>query len=333
MKLLNKLRACGEICEVKFFKKRVPIATTWSITNDCNYQCKYCGRWRIKTNEISTEGAMMMIGRLARSGCVRIVFGGGEPLLRKDIGGLIDFCKKSGISVSLISNGYFIADKIDEIRNVDLLELSIDGIGEICDLLRGDGAYEKILKAIKLVRERKIKTILNMVLTKYNLIHVDLIIEFAIKHNLGVMFSPVSYIHFAGKDTDSLLPDKLEFKNIVNRLMRGKKDGEPIINSISALKYMNDWPHYKKIPCYSGRAFCHISSEGDFYPCAALEGKVAAVRHDSFLNRNIEDTLKVVSDGINYCEGCWCTGTLEFNRLLSLKPTAFFTFINLIKTS
>jgi len=325
MRLSKKLKACKEIFKIKMFGKRMPLAVTWSITDRCNFQCYYCGRWKMSTQELSTDDAMALISGLANARCLRIVFGGGEPLLRKDIGLLIDFCKKKGISTGLISNGYFLAERIDEIRNIDTLALSIDGIGGVCDFIRGtSGAYENVVAAIKIARKKKIRVILNTVLTRYNLDQVDLIIEFATKHGAGVMFGPVSSIHFGGSAIDSLVPGKSEFRNIIDTLVGYKKDKKPILNSLAALHYMHDWPYYKQIPCYAGRVFCHISANGSFYPCVALEGSVTA----SCLRHDFSEVLEAVSHKTRHCNGCWCTGTLEFNQMLSLKLTALMSILH-----
>ena len=85
MKLRNKLKIAKETLEVKFLKKKIPIAVTWAITNTCNLQCRYCGRWKTNSDELSTQEAKIIIEQLAHAGCMRISFLGGEPLLRKDI--------------------------------------------------------------------------------------------------------------------------------------------------------------------------------------------------------------------------------------------------------
>lgn len=329
MRLSKKIKACKEIFRIKIFGKRLPLAVTWSITDRCNFQCQYCGRWKMNTQELSTDDALSLIEDLARARCLRIVFGGGEPLLRKDIGLLIDFCKRLGISTGLISNGYFLVERMDEIRNVDTLALSIDGKGSVCDFIRGkEGAYEKVSAALKRADKQKMRVILNTVLTRYNLSQVDWIIEFALEHHIKVMFGPVSYIHFGGSAIDSLLPDTSEFQNAIDKLIEYKKGNKPILNSLSALWYMRDWPYYTQMVCYAGRAFCHISANGRFYPCAALEGDVMT----SCVSHDFGEILKTVSRQTRYCKGCWCTGTLEFNQMLSLRATALKSILYLSAT-
>ncbi|OGX20186.1 MAG: hypothetical protein A2Y00_07085 [Omnitrophica WOR_2 bacterium GWF2_43_52] len=322
MKLRNKLKIAKETLEVKFLKKKIPIAVTWAITNTCNLQCRYCGRWKTNSDELSTQEAKIIIEQLAHAGCMRISFLGGEPLLRKDIGDLINFCKAKGISISLISNGYFVAEKISKISNIDLLELSIDGINDEANFLRGKGLYERVLTAFNYARGAGVKTVFKTVLTKYNLHHIGSILEFAVKCETGVMFGPVSSLHFANEEIKELFPDRGEFRRAIEMLMCEKKRGKPIINSMYALRYMRDWPYPHQCPCFAGRAFCHIAPNGMVYPCAALEGKIEPFVFKEYDFKNI---LRILSRADFKCDGCWCKGTLEFNYLLALKPSALLS--------
>ncbi|MCD6412115.1 radical SAM protein [bacterium] len=49
-------------------------------------------------------------------GTKRIQFTGGEPLLRKDIGKIIDYCKKLGILTTVSASGVKVKEKIKKIK-------------------------------------------------------------------------------------------------------------------------------------------------------------------------------------------------------------------------
>ncbi|MFC1632365.1 radical SAM protein [Candidatus Omnitrophota bacterium] len=321
MKLTNKLKALTAISNVKLFRKRIPLVVTWPITNRCNFQCQYCGRWQGEAEEVSTEEALAIIDQLSNLGCLRISFSGGEPLLREDFGTLIAYCKKKSITTTVISNGSLIPQKIDQLKDVDLIELSLDGAREVNDAVRSNGSFDKILLAAAVAQGAGIKVFFNAVLTKYNLDHIDCILSIGRQYNTGVLFGPVSYIHSKGVSVKHLFPRKDEFRQAVDKLIHEKRNGAPVINSMASLKYMKGWPQPKRIQCYAGKAFCHITAEGRLYPCVAMEDRFKA---SYCKGKNFKLALKNLSKG-NYCQGCWCTGTLEFNRLLAFKISALFT--------
>ena len=79
------------------------------VTYKCNAKCHYC-RW----GDTNTEGRVHQPDRyifisketLQNLNTQRIVFSGGEPLLRLDLEQIISYYKKSGVhSIVVITNG------------------------------------------------------------------------------------------------------------------------------------------------------------------------------------------------------------------------------------
>jgi len=311
--------------KVKVLGRRAPVVVTWAITNRCNYQCKYCDRWQRDSKDISTDDALAIIDQLSRLGCVRISFSGGEPLLREDLEIILNYCKEKQISSTLISNGSLVVERIKQLINVDLLELSLDGPRQVNDFARSEGAFDRTLTAAKAARDKGIKFFFNTTLTKYNLDCVGYMLDVSSEYNTGVMFGPASYIHSCSKTASSLMPGREEFYQTIDKLLYEKRKGKPVLNSASALKYMKAWPNPGKISCYAGRAFCHIGADGRLYNCVAMEQRIDA---PDCINTDFEEAFnKLFND--TFCNGCWCTGTLEFNRLLALKPSVISTFSKL----
>ena len=325
MRLKDKLKGAGSVVRFKLFGKKAPLVVTWAVTNRCNFRCSYCGRGRSHSPELMTESALGIINQLSSLGCARISFSGGEPLLREDIGELLTYCKEKKISTTLITNGSLLAERIKEVKDADLIELSLDGPSIVNDLARSEGAFVKIAEAAKMIRSLGIKLIFNTVLTKYNIKYIDFMLDFSSKNNAAVMFGPVSNIHAKNIPIENLLPKKEEFIKAIEKLICEKNNGSPVANSSAALNYLRSWPYPKKITCYAGKAFCHISSDGKLYPCVAMEDKLVTL---NCVNNGFEKAFKKMPEKIQ-CEGCWCIGTLEFNRLLACRPSALFSLWNL----
>ena len=220
MKLKNKISAVVSIIKVKFFKRKIPLAVSWSLTNRCNYRCKYCNVWEIKSKELTTKQIFSVIDELAKMGTQRMSLIGGEPLLRKDIGKIINYCKKYDFHVTLSSNGTLISKRIKEIKGTDLLKISFDGPEKIHDFMRQEGSYLDVLRAIKVAKNNSIKVMLITTLTKYNLNYVDFILETAKKFDVGVIFQPVNNIlSYSEKNIISLSPKIAKYKSVINKLI------------------------------------------------------------------------------------------------------------------
>ncbi len=79
------------------FGKKTPLEVMYRITTRCNLRCKYCGIWRQKPKEMNTEQIKTAIKEFADAGTINWAFTGGEPLLRRDLGELINFANDKGI--------------------------------------------------------------------------------------------------------------------------------------------------------------------------------------------------------------------------------------------
>ena len=135
-----------------------PINTVFlHVTKACNLRCAYCyfSAARPLPNEMRTnEFARLWHGMLA----VRphkVVFTGGEPLLRADLlellGGLRAADPDHQVLRCLNTNGHLVTGELA--RNLvglaDEVRVSIDGLAERNDKLRGRGNFEAALRALE----------------------------------------------------------------------------------------------------------------------------------------------------------------------------------------
>jgi radical SAM protein with 4Fe4S-binding SPASM domain len=125
----------------------------WRCTQACTRSCLHCG---FASNPpapdaLGTEETKRIIDEIYDFGASYLGVGGGEPLMRKDLRELISYAKKIGLKVSLLTSGYFLNSKIFEnlVRNGVRISISVDGTESINDAIRGNGAYEKAVSAMK----------------------------------------------------------------------------------------------------------------------------------------------------------------------------------------
>lgn len=298
-------------------KKRYPFSVNFIICYRCNYKCKYCNSYNQKTEEMTTEQIIKMIDELSKIGMQRLSITGGEPLLRKDIGQIIDYCKKKNIWISINSNGKLIPQKINELKNVDALLISLDGKKENHEKFRGKDSYKDVINAIKIAKQNNIAVWIEAVITKNSKEDIDFLLDLAKKLDFRCLFQPIyNYSYSANKKIiKDYSPTKENFDQIIKKLIKLKKQGEPILNSNTYLKYIiNNWPnpHLKK--CYAGRIFCGINSNGKVAPCSLL-----------FNNPNwpngteigFKEAFKRLSPF--KCKGCFCNSFIDLNFAYSLK--------------
>ncbi len=134
--------------------RKIPLSVTISCTHRCNLACAHCQSENSDTkDDISTERFLALIDEMAEAGTTRVGFTGGEPLMRKDFGRIVERCRERGLIVSVVSNGWLVKRNIDWLKGIALLFLSLDGGREAHDKIRGPGNYEKFIEAARAAQD------------------------------------------------------------------------------------------------------------------------------------------------------------------------------------
>lgn len=322
MDIFRKLRVGRKILYANLFKKYLPLTVSWAITRRCNQNCIYCGISSVQKNELDTPEVIRIIDKLASLGTERISFTGGEPLLRDDLGYIIDYAKSKGIFSAINTNGKLIAGTIDKISNASRITLSLDGPEEVYSKLRQDNSYGKVTDAIKICTSRKIPVVLTTVLSKYNLDCADFILDIAKKFNVKAMFQPVLPYMLGANRENPAMPDTEEYRKAIKALIREKRSGNKYIyNSLAGLEHLYGWPEPTPVSCWAAKLHCRIDCDGNIYPC----GHTAAPVNESPINYTELDRYSIES--INNCNQCWCAAMVEFNLIASFNIKAIFNII------
>ena len=180
---------------VRARSRRCPHTLSHLTTSRCNARCATC-LWRDATSgEADTETVAWLYRAAGRAGLVQLVVWGGEPLLRDDLGALLRVAKKSGLYVTLITNGWLVRERWSELRgSVDVLILSVDEVGSRHDDMRGlPGLYGRMDEfALSLSGDRKAPTLLiNTVLSRQNVDVLPRVAAVARRWRAGLFFCPM----------------------------------------------------------------------------------------------------------------------------------------------
>ncbi|MFA5128337.1 MAG: radical SAM protein [Patescibacteria group bacterium] len=189
----------------------LPIDCVLAVTYRCNSRCTMCDIWKLKdTPELELEQYKKLPSTLRD-----INVSGGEPFLRQDIVDLVrilhETCPKARVVIS--TNGYLtdlIKEKMREILKYAPnagIGVSIDGIGEIHDKIRGiPGGFNLATRTVKVLREELGMKNLRLAFTvsKQNVDHLSKVYD--LSRELGVQFTMAlaqsSEFFFGGKQVE-----------------------------------------------------------------------------------------------------------------------------------
>ncbi len=333
---LSKIRAGSKVLLFELARHRkeilraIPIAPKGAginVTHNCNSRCITCNMWRSKsTNELSATELQDILTQLKDVGVVGVGFEGGEPLLRNDLPQIVGKAHQLGFeSISMMTNGLLLTKKKTENliqKGVTGIGISIDGIGETHDLVRGvKGAYEKSLRALEVLvdlRDSKYPELnLHMGTILMQPTMDDFIPLVDLAHRLRVDFSlqliDDSLFCFSGIDMASLwIEEQNKLDSLINELHALKRVNSALKSCSHtrleyARRYFSD-PKQAKLPCYLGYLTIYIDAHGEVYPGCFPLGSVGNLRDKSLkeIIKSPEYKNRVQAMFRKECPGCAC---------------------------
>jgi len=149
-----------------------PYHAQWMLTRRCNYRCRGCNVWRNQKNlkELSADEVKKGLDVLRQLGVMELVLSGGNPLLREDIGEIIDYASQFFIT-TVYDNGSLALEKIDALRNADFVAISLDTLDEKKnDYIKGvHGALKKAMESVETLHEEGIFVGVSPTISQLNL--------------------------------------------------------------------------------------------------------------------------------------------------------------------
>ena len=260
----------------------IPWAILLDPTSACNLHCKGCwaAEYGNKLN-LTFDEIDNIITQGKELGIYMYIYTGGEPMVRKD--DLIKLCEKHSDCIFLAFTN---ATLIDEAFAEEMLRvknfvpaISIEGSRETTDSRRGDGTYDKVVKAMKILKDHKLPFGASCCYTSVNCESIsseeffDQLIEW------GADF--VWYFHYmpVGNDAIPKLMPNAEQREFMYHQIRKFRETK----SIFSMDFQND-AEYVDGCIAGGRRYLHINSNGDVDPCVFIHYSDSNIREKSLLD-------------------------------------------------
>lgn len=320
----------GRFAVARATGRKFPLMVTMSLTDKCNFRCVYCHLPQMNRDEMSTADWHRAIDELADAGMLRVSLMGGEPLLRKDIGELIDHLKARGVNVAMNTNGWLFPQRMEHVSKLDLVCITLDGTREVNDAQRHPGAHDKVLEAIDLAKGAGVKVITMTVLTRNNTANVDYVLKVAREKGIRAFFQVE---HDADGDPNKTIGPGIAddgIAQLARHLLARKEEGWPVGPSRTFLRQLagdgevGARRFYRCDDCFASRYFLSITPTGYVVPCpltfrgARLNGReVGFARAFEMLSQPTD-------------AGCGCNPTTELNYLLHFRPEAVLNAFDVI---
>ncbi len=294
-------------------QQRIPRVACINLTALCSGSCEYCGSRTASPDEMTTAQLYSILDDLTEMGCRTIHLTGGDPLMRDDIGEIVQYANSKGLHCAFSSDGSNVLKKRDIVRQFKLIHLSFEGPREIHDTLKFEGAYDRLIEAIEVAQEENVRIVTLTVLTKLNLGCIDYILDTAKEYGFSSFFQPLSRTYIYDDVTPpDLRPTPLEYDEAFNKLIELKKASRDshVGNAMATLRHFIK--PARNFRCHGGRSFVYVHVNGDVYPCW-IPPKIKALSCKDVGFK--EAFLKMPA---HECDSCTLSSTVNLNYFSSL---------------
>jgi radical SAM protein with 4Fe4S-binding SPASM domain len=152
-----------------------PLEAHVAVTSRCGAGCEGCYLdARPDGAHVPVERLLRTLDALSAAGVMTVAFGGGEPILRDDLGRLASYARAAGLVPVLTTSGLGLTKaRAEELRAFAQVNVSYDGAGEVYAAVRGFDAAAAAERAIALLAAARVPVGVNVVLTRGSFPHLE----------------------------------------------------------------------------------------------------------------------------------------------------------------
>ena len=222
------------------------------------------------------------------------IYTGGEPLVRKH--DLITLCERHPDCIFLtFTNGTLIDEAFadDMLRVGNLVPaISLEGFEKATDGRRGSGVYDKVIKAMELLRRKKLFFGISSCYTRKNFDSITSEEYFDMLIEKGAYF--IWYFHYmpVGNDASVDLLPTAEQRVEIYRRIRKYRTEKPLF----AIDFQNDG-EYVGGCIAGGRRYLHINANGDIDPCVFIHYSDSNIHNKTILEALRSPLFMAYHDG------------------------------------
>lgn len=330
MRLVDAARTGAKLVGAKWSGRAIPFHVTLYVTTRCNLRCVYCASPYQREAELTASEWWAVLDELAQLGTERILFFGGEPLVRKDLGEIVARARDLGLRCALTTNGTFVPDHPEVIQRLQTLIVSLDGDRGAHDCNRGEGTHADAMRAIEAARRWGVPVKINAVLNANNAGSLAWLVELSERERIPLTLNLMrSEENGLWKDAARHRLAAERVRALIGGILEAKKRSPWIVFSRRTYEVARRWPDYtrdrlteaeagRRFPgprCSAGRFHCAIYADGSLFPCTLTIRQVPA------LNVKTAGVAAALAQARRHgCATCLSPCMLEVNALFGLDP-------------
>ncbi len=253
-----------------------PLWLLLELTYRCPLQCAFCYNpldFARNATELATDEWLRVLREARALGAVQLGLSGGEPLGRPDLETIVGAARELGFYTNLITSGVGLNEpRIEALKaaGLDHIQLSFqDSSKQMNDFLSSTRTFDLKSKVAALIKKYDFPMVLNVVLHRLNIDHVEEILRMAA--SLGAEYVELANTQFYGwawQNREQLLPSRAQVELAEQRTQRFR---EAIGSRMKIYFVVPDYFERRPKACMNGLGsiFLTIAPDGTALPCHA----------------------------------------------------------------
>lgn len=320
---LKKSRLSMLTQEQKFNIDIIPSAfkLQWHITEKCNFRCIHCYQESYSTPEMTfkqmTEVLEQYKALIKKWGiprnCAFLTITGGEPFLRQDFFSFLTKVAEYSENFlwEILSNGSLVTkDNAKTLKKLGIsgFQVSLEGLEENNDKIRGKGYFKKAIGAIKILTKEDIPIVIGLTASKENIKDISSLAEMLSEIKVRILW--VRRLINIGQAPSGLKSEMLDSPTLFKLFKEIEKINDKLYSQGSGLRVLTGCesaifnPYREISPWNRGDNWCltlkgeilALMPNGDVYPCRRLPIKVGNVLEQSLEKIYYSEYLKELRD-------------------------------------
>jgi pyrroloquinoline quinone biosynthesis protein E len=253
-----------------------PLWLLLELTYRCPLHCVFCYNptdFARNEAELSTEEWLRVLREARALGSVQLGLSGGEPLARDDVEIIVAEAHKLGFYINLITSGVGLNEtRIKALKEagLDHIQLSFqDSTRQMNDFLSSTRTFDLKSKVAALIRQYDYPMVLNVVLHRMNIDHVDEILAMA--EAMGAQYVELAntqYYGWAFLNREKLMPSREQLQRAEQAVQRFR---ERAGQKMKIFFVVPDYYEIRPKACMNGLGsiFLTVTPDGTALPCHA----------------------------------------------------------------
>jgi len=261
-----------------------PFYASFKVTHKCSLKCSFCNVWMENTPDLKKEDVLKVIDNIANSSIAVLSIEGGDPLVRKDLGEIIEYAHQKPFYLFFTTNGHLLHKRpMKEYgKYIDYLHISIDeGHGNI-----------KFFDRLEEFQDYGPEICVQIVVTKDTLSNIEEKVKRVYEVGARTVIMPACHLD----GTDDYYPGPQDFRKEILRLKKIYK------NTITTPKGFLD--NINKPHGCSTSSIIIDSDGGLFYPCRTIGKRLYNFTEGSFIDFLKTEKAKQARKEMKKCDRC-----------------------------